>query len=257
MPNNGPNLYVPSGDLSSPRVIRDLIDRINYLTTELDLVRGSVPHQMSIMARKENPIAGLVTIPTRNDGGQDGFIRVNPDGVISSYVNPIESLFPYVDITNVGTVGGGIDTLHTFTIPAGTLADNGDMIKFIYNGGFGSNANNKRIQILIDGQVFEDFGAFNFDTGVWRVVGEYIRVTSTTIRAGSLAMYGEPAVFQEGVISGTPDIIHLGRNSFFTVPNLNTNSIVMSVTGSGTANDDVTQNISVIEYVKPRTVKSV
>src|SRR5688572_11066579 len=130
------NLYTPNlmgMDPQTARTMRDLVDRVNYLTTELDMVRGMIISSSPGVdaARRENPQPGIVTIPCREDGGQDGFIRVNSDGVINSYVNPIESLFPYADITIVGNVGAGTDTLHTFTLPAGTLSLDGDWIRFV------------------------------------------------------------------------------------------------------------------------------
>lgn len=251
------NLYTPnlSGmDPQTTRVFRDLVERVNYLTTELDRVRENIPNPG---ARKENPQSGIISIPCRNDGGQDGFIRVSSDGVISSYANSVESLFPYTDITIVGNVGAGTDTLHTFTLPANTLASDGDWIRFVYAGTFATNDNDKRIQILFDGQVFEDFGAFDFDAGVWVVAGDYTRVSPTTVQASSISMYGEPLVIDEAVIAGTPDIIFLPRNQLLTVSNLGTTSVAMTVTGTATADNDIRQNKTLLQYFKPRTVKLV
>jgi hypothetical protein len=251
------NLYSPNLSGMDPQVsrtIRDLVDRINYLTSELDTVRGDMP---TGGAKKENPQPGIVSIPCRDAGGQDGFIRVNQDGVVQSYVNPVESIFPYTDLSSVGNVGAGTDTLHTFTLPANTLSADGDWIRFVYAGSFATNDNDKRIQILFDGQVFEDFGAFDFDAGIWVVGGDYSRVSPTSVRATSIGMYGEPLVMDEGVVSGTPDIIYLARNQLLTVSNLSTTAVAMTVTGTATANDDIVQNKSLLQYFRPRTVKLV
>lgn len=233
------------------RVLQDLTDRINSMSAGIELAS-----RVDLPTRQEVP-EGIISIPCRDAGGIDGAVRVNKDGAIINYISPTESLFPYEDITVVGTVGGGIDPLHTFRLLAGTLGTNGDSIKFVYAGTFATNANTKRVQILFDGQVFEDFGNFAFATGVWVVIGDYTRVSQTTVRATSIAMYGEPLVMDEGVVSGTPDIIYLPRNTLLTVSNLNTTAVVLQVTGSGTADNDVVQNKSKLEYVKPRTVKSV
>src|SRR6266545_1670933 len=107
-------------------------------------------------------------------------------------------------------------------------------------------------QILFDAQVFEDFGAFDFDAGLWVVEGNYTRVTPTTVLANSLGMYGEPLVMDEGVVAGTPDIIFLARNSLLTVSNLNTTPVAMTVTGTATADNDIVQNKSILEYYRPR-----
>ncbi len=154
------------------------------------------------------------------------------------------------NLTTVGNVGAGIDSLHSFPLPANSLALDGDWVRFTYSGTFAANDNDKRIRISIDGQLLEDFGLTDIDAGVWRVVGEYMRVSATTVRASSLAMYGEPLVADEAVIAGTPDIIFLPRNTLLTVANLNSNPVTLLVEAEATANDDVTQNKSIIELCR-------
>lgn len=109
MANNPSNLYavpsLPNLDPQAKRVIEDLAARVNYLTTELDRVRGSMPDPG---AQKERPIPGIITIPPTGTLGQSGSVRVNQDGVIVSYVNPNGS-FPYLgnmflDYTTTTTV---------------------------------------------------------------------------------------------------------------------------------------------------------
>ena len=264
MATNPTNLYavpsLPDLDPRTTRVIQDLAARVNYLTTELDKVRGLTMSASPGVdaARKENPIQGIVNIPYRDHGGQDGQIRVSKDGVISSYVNPVESPFPYTDLSVVGNVGGGTDLLHTFTLPANTLANDGDWIEFLYSGTFATNDNDKRIQILFDSQIVEDFGAFDFDSGVWVATGHYSRVNSTSVRVDYMAMYGTPLVINDSVFtSATQDIIFLPRNATITVSNLNTTSVVLNLNAIAVADNDIVQNKSILEYVKPRTVKLV
>lgn len=160
----------------------------------------------------------------------------------------IQKLFATADIK--GNIGVGTDDLHTFTLPATGLKQNGAQIKFIYGGAFATNDNDKRIQILFDNQVLEDFGAFDFDTGIWRVVGDYTRIDATHVRGSSLAMYGEPLVIDEGVIAGTPDVIFLARHTVLTVSNLDTNSVILKVTGTATADNDITQSLSWLDLVR-------
>lgn len=170
------------------------------------------------------------------------------DLYIKGVAKNIQKLFATADIK--GNVGGGTDDLHTYTLPATGLKQNGAKIDFTYAGNFATNDNDKRIQILFDGQVLEDFGAFDFDAGLWRVVGDYIRVDATHVRASSLAMYGEPLVMDEGVVAGTPDIIFLARNQVLTVSNLDSTAVVLKVTGTATANDDITQTTSWLDLTR-------
>ena len=246
--------HIPGVEARTARLIQQLFEMNNRLSDEIAQLRASIP---PVGAKKENPIQGMINIPYRTDGGQDGFIRVNKDGVIVSYTNPTESIFPYSDITIVGNVGAGIQTLHSFNLPAGTLANNGHWIRCTYSGTFATNDNDKRIQILFDGQIVEDFGNFDFDTGVWKVYIDYVRITSTTVRVGYMGMYGTPLVIDDSaIVGGTQDVIYLPRNALITVSNLNLLPVILSVTGSATANDDITQNQSLIEYYKPRTVNA-
>lgn len=160
----------------------------------------------------------------------------------------IQKLFAVADVK--GNIGAGTDDLHTYTFPAKGFKQNGDKIHFKYAGLFATNDNDKRIQILFGGQVFEDFGAFDFDSGLWVVEGDYTRVTTTTVRANSWGSYGEPLVMDEGVVSGTPDIIFLGRNIVLTVPDMDANDTILKVTGTATANDDITQTYSWLDLTR-------
>lgn len=80
-----PNL--PGIDPQVRRVMQDMTDRINFLTGELDRVKGIAMSASPGVdaARKETPGEGIVIIPSP---AGDGFIRVNKDGVIVSYTNP-------------------------------------------------------------------------------------------------------------------------------------------------------------------------
>src|SRR5690242_20036603 len=123
--SNLPNQYVvpalPGLDPRVNRVIQDLADRVNYLTTELDRVRGGMPDPG---ARRENPQPGFITIPSPSGDG-DGFIRVNEDGVIKSYTNP----------TVVGGMRRNLFLDYTTTT---TVANTTTETSLLGNGDFGS-----------------------------------------------------------------------------------------------------------------------
>jgi hypothetical protein len=155
------------------------------------------------------------------------------------------------DITPQGNAAGGaLTTLQSFVLPAGSLGSNGDFVRFTYSGTFATNDNDKRIQILIDGQVVEDFGLFDFDAGVWRVTGEHVRLTSTSVLAGCGGQYGEPLVIDEGVLTGTPDVINLPRNRTLAVADLDSNPITLEVVGAAAAANDIIQTLSIYELIQ-------
>lgn len=255
-----PNLYTPnlSGmDPQSARIIRDLADRVNYLTTEVDRMKREAPDPG---ARKENPIPGILTIPYRSHGGQDGFIRVNQDGVISSYSNPVESIFPYVDLSTAGNVGTGTDPLHSYSLGAGILAIDGDYLDITYGGNVADNDNDKQFSVTFDGQSIMDTGLADLDINVgWIAVVRIVRVSSTSIRVSSIIGMNLLQVSSAGAVntfSAGAEVV--ARTVTPTgIANLNTNTVVIQCSGVGTADNDITQNLSIIEFRRPRTVKLV
>jgi len=58
-----------------------------------------------------------------------------------------------VDTTTTGNIGGGEDTLITYTIPASVLASNGDHIEFDTWGSFAANANTKDLKVYFGATV--------------------------------------------------------------------------------------------------------
>lgn len=234
-----------------------MVDRNNSLSNEVELLRSMIP---SGMAKKEDPVEGVVAIPARTAGGIDGQIRVSKDGVIVSYVNPVESLFPYVDLTKVSSSGVGPDVLHTFSLPANTLAINGDYIDVWYAGSFAANDRDKGVQAQFDGQSYEGGGIIDLDGAVgWVIFNRTTRITSTAVRISHVYIANAMAVDSAGVATSfTAGGFVVTRNTNLTVVNLNTSTITMrvrSLVEAGAAAEDVFQNQTIIELYRPRTVK--
>lgn len=254
------NLYFPGSlpglDSRTARVIQDLFDRVNYLTTELEMVKGRDPSVG--MAKRESPQQGIITIPIRNDGGRDGQIRVNKDGVIVSYVNPVESLFPYIDISTAANSGAGLDPLHSFSLPAGSLATNGDYLTIWYGGDFAANDNDKRLVFAFGGTAYEDTGLRDLDTNTgWSFMARITRLSPTSVLVSHLIGANLMGVTSADVLVGFATGAYIfARNTPITgLSNLGTNAQTLLVQGEATANDDVIQNLSIIDLHKPRTRK--
>lgn len=158
-----------------------------------------------------------------------------------------------VNIGQVGNVGAGLDPLHSFSLPANSLRSNGDYLLVWYGGDFATNANLKRIVASFGGTVWEDTGLRDLvvNTG-WTIVARIARLSSTSVRvsndivANSLAVssVNVPTTFGEGFLS-------VGRNRDITgLPDLSANATTMLVSGEGTADNDVIQNLSIIELVQ-------
>lgn len=264
MSNNSPNLYVipqlPGLDNRVTRVMQDLADRFNYLTTELDRVRRMVISASPGVdaAKREHPIEGILTIPSGDSGGQDGAIRVSKDGVIVSYVNPIvDNIFPYVDLRTIGNVGVGLDDLHSFSLPAGSLARDGDYLLVWYGGDFAANNNNKQVVASFGGTNYEDTGSFDLDINVgWVMPVRISRLSPTSVLVSNHFAANVLFADSAGVV-GTFGAggAFIGRSTTITgLPNLNSNATTMLVQGEGISNNDVIQNLSIIDRIRPKQV---
>lgn len=257
MAGNLPNPYSPSlpgMDPQTSRIIRDLADRVNYLTTELERVRGMVGiESLGVnVAKRENPIEGIINIPSP---GGNGFIRVSRDGVIKSYTNPASMIgVPrciHIDTASIGNIGTGLDQLQSFALPAGTLARDSDWLRVHYAGTFGANNDTKRIQVEFDGQVVHNRPLFSINGLSFVYDINYVRISSTNIRASFQASWGfidrdvTPTLAGNGSIFGQ-------FNTAINTSNLNTTEVVLRLMGeSGTATDsNVLHRKSIIELVK-------
>lgn len=163
-----------------------------------------------------------------------------------------------VNTTPVGNVGGGLDPLHSFSLPINSLRNNGDYVRGELGGFYGANDNDKRLQFLIDGNIYEDTGLHDVDGGsnnLWHMELTVIRLSATSVRLASRLFEGFLEFDSAGVLVtvGGSGYLHFGRNRpSITVANLNTNAITFLVQGesAGAATDDVVQNYSIYELVQ-------
>lgn len=87
------------------------------------------------------------------------------------------------DTTTTGNVGAGDDTLQTYSVPANTLATNGDTLSGTCAGTFGANANNKRLRVKFGATTIFDSGSIAWNTGDWVLQFEIVRTGATTQKA--------------------------------------------------------------------------
>lgn len=134
-----------------------------------------------------------------------------------------------VNTTAVGNVGAGTDDLITYTMPAHTLASDGDSIEVVCGGYFAANANLKRLNFV--------FGGTNLFTSILGTdnAGEW-RIAATVIRTGSSA--------QESVIGFTCSGTTITTEAEESTSAIDTTAaIIVKCTGQGVANDDVYQTL--------------
>lgn len=199
------------------------------------------------LARTNNPLSQVIIRQIGDVGGpRADSVNAELDSLIAwARLSP---RCIHRNVTATGNVGAGLDNLHSFSLPANSLETNLDWVRAGYGGTFATNDNDKRIQVTFDGQTAFNSGLRDLDTGVWRVCVDYIRVSSTSVRASGFAMLGIILAGTDGVLdTGNSRYYMTAINATLTVANLNSNAVTMLVQAEATANDDVQQNASIIE----------
>lgn len=224
--------------LTSPRIGTSILDT-NGNELALLTATGSAVNEITLA----NAVA--TAAPSITASGNDTNINLNLRGKGTGRVSILGT--PYaiqVDTSTVGNVGGGADVLHTFSLPAGSLASNNDYLRVRYSGEIAATgADTVNIVILFGGQTTHAFNGITGGTGGdWSYDIIYARVSATTVRA---------ALF--GASFNTTTDVDFTINILLTVADLAANAMTMQVTGESVttpSNNDVTQNLSVIELVQ-------
>lgn len=164
----------------------------------------------------------------------DLFIKGVPKVIYRDQANP--------KLTNGGNVGGGLDTIFTFTLPDDGLKSDGDIFDVWAGGTFASNDNDKRLVNSFGGNQFEDTGLRDLDTNVgWSMYSRIQRIDSTHVRwNSSISENAIGADSAQVLVAFNTGSVLITRDGFFTVNNMNTNTNDFLIRAEATANDDVT-----------------
>jgi hypothetical protein len=232
--------------LASPIISGDLFDTNANELIDFTAVASAVNQVAITNAATGGDPNILVT-----GGDSDIDLRLGAKGtgrvIIPGYAFALE-----VNTTQTGNVGGGLDTLHSYTLPINSLASNGDYLKVRYAGTFATNDNDKRVNVTFGGQNVQADAVVDQDSGSWVIDIEYTRLTSTTVLASYTQDLGSILIASGGAVDA-------GRTAFFkpvttvvTVADLAANTTAMVVLGesAGSATDDVVQRLSRIELVQ-------
>jgi hypothetical protein len=160
-----------------------------------------------------------------------------------------------VNTTVVNSVGVGPDVLHTFSLPANSLRNNGDYLSVWYGGNFAANARGKSVQAQFDGQDYEAAGVTDIQAALgWAMAVRIARLTATTVQISHFLLENALGINVAGVATSYATGGNVfTRSTGLTVANLNSNAITMrvrSVVAVGAAPGDVFQNLSIIELVQ-------
>lgn len=139
----------------------------------------------------------------------------------------------YSELVPVGNVGGGIDNLMGFSVPAGTLLTDGDTLEVLGFGGL-SGPNNKIVSFLVDGTIVYGLGTTPAEG--WEISAVIERVSSTSVR---VALLFNSRDFLQSV------------NVVEPVSDLDSNALTLQFTGQDdggtTADDNVLQNVMLVK----------
>ena len=217
------------GTVSSPFVVSGTNPTISLVDTTVGDDDGTISMDADVMSIG---VVGGTLLQIRSNGQIVGFARrINIDNSV------------------VGNVGGGLDPLHSFTVPANTLAATNDEISFEGGGPIANNANTKRVAFSFDGQITVDSGLRTVTSAGasigWKIFGTVIRLTATTVRINATICLGFAGVDSANTPNGFGAGGVMQTKTFdLTVANLTTNPVIMLFQAEATANNDVQQNLS-------------
>lgn len=158
---------------------------------------------------------------------------VVPTGVSRAFIGgTIKSIH-----SDVGNVGAGEDTLHTYTLPAGMLAADGQAVEVEAIVTFAANANNKRIRLYFGATAVFDTGSVAQNGGSAVIRATIARTGAATQRAMA-TLVGDPAL-----------LALLTTTSSYTTPTETlSGTVVIRSTGEATSNDDVVCRITRVNW---------
>jgi hypothetical protein len=137
------------------------------------------------------------------------------------------------DSTDVGNVGGGEDSLKSFTVPANTLAANGQVLRYVANGVFAANGNNKRVRVKFGATTVLDTGVVTHNNLAWKVVLEIMRTAPTTQECSAVLEV-------DGVAPLVKDVAAAETLS---------GAVTIQLTGEAVADSDIVQRRQYVEVI--------
>jgi hypothetical protein len=145
-----------------------------------------------------------------------------------------------INTTAVGNVGTGEDTLISYSLPANTLAANGDAVEIEAGFSFANDTDTKRVKLYLDASLLFDSGASGHQDGgmVIRVV---VRRHSSTEAKATVSMLSNGG--------GTPFAAAFG-DSLTIGPLSWSSALTIMGTGESTDNNDVVMDSLLVRTVR-------
>jgi hypothetical protein len=157
----------------------------------------------------------------------------------------------YASATAIGNVGSGEDTLHSWTIPGGTLSAVGDGLQIRTVFYFEANANAKTVQFYI-GSSYPSFPYAMNSTAAPNNKSLYVDLTVFVVSTGAsnnFSVIGTPVLSNLGGTSPAFESTLLSPTTSISAGSLGSD-LVLKFTGSATTTNDIVQKLIVITLFK-------
>jgi len=132
-----------------------------------------------------------------------------------------------INTTAVGNVNTGEDDLITYSVPAGTLAADGDSLEISAWGTFAANANNKTIKIKFGATTILDTGAVAANSGNWVIRATVVRTGAATQQCFAT------------LVTDNATLTDIAK--YTTAAETLANAITLKCTGEATTTNDIIQ----------------
>lgn len=132
-----------------------------------------------------------------------------------------------INTTAVGNVGVGEDDLITYSVPAATLAADGDSLEISAWGTFAANANNKTVKIKFGATTILDTGAVAANSGNWVIRATVVRTGAATQQCFAT------------LVTDNATLTDIAK--YTTAAETLANAITLKCTGEATSDNDISQ----------------
>lgn len=138
----------------------------------------------------------------------------------------------FASTTPVGNIGGGEDTLITYTMQPNILGKDGYNVEIKAWGTFGATANNKEVKLYFGGTVIYSTGTHAVNDGTWLIDATVVRSGPSTEQSIASAISSNTAVANS--VTYTVVTESLSAN------------VIIKCTGDGVVDDDIIQQGMII-----------
>lgn len=134
----------------------------------------------------------------------------------------------------IASAGASETNLITYSVPANTLTNNGDRLKFRFSGRFASTANAKDMKVVWGSETILDTSSKIVNSGAWTIEGEIIR-TGNTAQTASAEFHGAGVT-----LFTTASAVDLAQTNGIAT--------ILKMTSTAAGGGDVTNRTMTVEY---------